>query len=355
VNDGASLCRVLADLDRTPDDLPRIYALLTGVREEWPDEIRSALAIICDYLEDRIASPSLSDDEFRRGEDEDLLRVRIEANRQLLRWRRVTCSDQQGDARAAPLSTDAPVPAVAVELADEAGQSLALDVRPEAVALRGGVVVTSMSVTPTSTVNVSRLWRACWERRDATGLWPVVLSEGMRPDLLAYGATAEAQLIDTAATIDVPSRLATRAEHKLGVENVEDYEFVSETSRPVADIDTVDIANTAETPMLHLIPRRTGWEVAAILVLRDAGWWSPHEHVAILRYFELRYGARLAVSNGATITLALDAPLGDRPDGRTTAVERIGYADSTFGVREVRPAEVLAVTRQDSIWGFWWD
>jgi hypothetical protein len=177
----------------------------------------------------------------------------------------------------------------------------------------------------------------------------------VRNDLLTYGATPEEPLITAAATVDVPSRLIELAEHKLSADNVQPFEFESVSPQPIAATATLDIANTADRPTVHLIPRRSGWAVVAILGLRDAGWWSAHEHVAILRHFEERYKARLAATNGATITLALDAPLGERAHARTAAVERIGYADSTFGVKEVRAAEVLALTRQDSVWGFWWD
>jgi hypothetical protein len=145
--------------------------MLMGVRHEWPDEIRTALEILCDYVRERIANPSLSHEAFRRREDEDLRQVRSEANRQLLHWRRATCPDQQRDAASAsPLSVEADVPAAAAEFADEADRLLGLDVSPEALMLRGELVVTTMRIKDSSTVNASRLWRLCWERREATGL-----------------------------------------------------------------------------------------------------------------------------------------------------------------------------------------
>jgi hypothetical protein len=106
---------------------------------------------------------------------------------------------------------------------------------------------------------------------------------------------------------------------------------------------------------VSLFAVEAGWRVAALLGLTDSGRYEAFEHVAILRHFETRYGAVLAETNGATTTLVLERPLTDHDLARTAAIERIGYADTTSGVRDYDPEEVLAATKVDTVWRFWWD
>jgi hypothetical protein len=105
------------------------------------------------------------------------------------------------------------------------------------------------------------------------------------------------------------------------------------------------------------VPAATPEDVLAVV-----GWgdWNacppPEQHVAVLRSWRERYGARLQAMSHDTLELAVERPPADRAAAIALAREQFGYAEDIV-VQWNHPTigELAAALIGSDRWHFWWD
>jgi hypothetical protein len=239
------------------------------------------------------------------------------------------------------------------QLTERAAAALGLECSAEVVNHQRAGTLAVVSVRGGSSA-VSVLWRWFDGEREGQPFRPVVLTDEAWMMADEFAQADYDTVIAEADEVDPSGHLQRRALMFAGVDSLEEVEFSDSSGQGPATIENQNIAAdvAGSDPTLYLFPVDASWKIVALMEL---GADKAHEHLAILRHFELNYGARLAATNSAVTLLALTAPITDISLARTAAIERIGYADTTSGAREYEPEEVLAATVSDTVWGFWFD
>lgn len=188
-----------------------------------------------------------------------------------------------------------------------------------------------------------------------SGLWPVVLGAGEEvgetfsfaeggehdPDAVARGEAT------TAAEVLGP-RLAAEPDGAL-----------EERPELPAEVDPLPATWVLDDGpcLVGLVPAAAGWQVPGLVT-----WWGaanhdlgPAEHVAVLRDWEARYGAELAVLTFDVVQLAVARPPRVAADVLAAAQAQYAYCpdvvDQGVGTLEALCRE--QVVRRS--WYFWWD
>jgi hypothetical protein len=205
-------------------------------------------------------------------------------------------------------------------------------------------------------------WRRLRAAHDQTGLWPFLA--GM--DLKEVDRQALSELWYQAATNHDP----TAVQRGLALD-VQAF-FAEQTAEVVAPdpatlaLDAAplawaerepQVAFTSRDTVIGLIPARHGYEVPGLLSWNGAANYDfdGAHHVAVLRYWQQRYGAELVTLTGDQIELLVAHPPRDPATIAQVAVEMLGYCPDLdvqgTGTLEGLGNEVVP----PRCWSFWWD
>jgi Domain of unknown function (DUF4253) len=116
-------------------------------------------------------------------------------------------------------------------------------------------------------------------------------------------------------------------------------------------------AFTSRDTVIGLIQARHGYEVPGLLSWSGAANYDfdAAHHVAVLRYWQQRYGAELVTLTGDQIELLVARPPRDPATIARAAVEMLGYCPDL----DVLGTGMIAVLAKEVVphrrWSFWWD
>lgn len=109
--------------------------------------------------------------------------------------------------------------------------------------------------------------------------------------------------------------------------------------------------------LVALMPAQASWEIPAVI---GYGGWNdyptPEDHVAILRYWNHRYGAELVAMTGKTVELTVRRPPRTRPEALALAWEYFVYNDGYYdyyGAEDI--TQLAAGLLGADTWIAWWD
>jgi hypothetical protein len=210
------------------------------------------------------------------------------------------------------------------------------------------------------------LWEALAERADDFGVWPVILPitspQLAAPDIRYTSAESILAAADRIKPSDLMSSLwddsseydPDEAEVDPEYQDYLDETFPDGIVGPIREL----ILNVAAENVLALVPATSGDQ--AIAVLGFGGWNAcppPEIHVAVLRYWNSVYGARLQAMSYDIIELVVDRPPKDSAEAVSLAREQFAYAnDIVLQGGKLNTIGLLAKSLLSaSRWVLWWD
>ena len=218
-------------------------------------------------------------------------------------------------------------------------------------------------------------WHRLRAAHQAVRHWPVLLDPNAPSYFTQRGAPARgdndaatrAELLAKANRLDGQQILAERGRRRL-----EDFgEQVAQHARDELNGRGVWPAGPRRQPKLlyslarndtqevlvALVPAHTPWEIPAVI---GYGGWNyypdPEDHVAILRYWNDRYGAELVAMTGTTVELTVRRPPRTRPPALALAWEYFVYNDGYYdyyGADDI--TQLAAGLLGADTWIAWWD
>jgi hypothetical protein len=207
-------------------------------------------------------------------------------------------------------------------------------------------------------------WQSLLADAPTSGRWPVILSEShSRPlhplidDAGQPTLPSATSLIEQARTLD-PRRILDQ----WWQQNAEDQEALGRAwseqrpKRPAPPVQARLIPDSGRA-VIGLFPGNDSYEVPAIL---GYGGWngspSASEHVAILKYWQDHYDARLQAMSHDTIELIVGRPPETDADALALARDHFSYASDIPSDTVYRNVGGLASALPASHhWHFWWD
>ncbi len=123
---------------------------------------------------------------------------------------------------------------------------------------------------------------------------------------------------------------------------------------PTAHIDARTRKPFAEV-IIARIPCASGWQAPAYLRFGD--WFAcppPEQHVALLRDWQVRYGAEVIAITGSSIECSVTRRPADESEALALAREMVAYCPDLLDFQDTlsEPAASLMVS---DFWFFWWD
>lgn len=230
---------------------------------------------------------------------------------------------------------------------------------PNSFRTRDGLVVELRRVPAVAATDV---WQALLDDAVSSGLWPIVLSEtvsGCFQEHVIDGATEDGRP-PASSLIELGSRLDARGlldgwsrERSSPAGERTDYRGSSEVRRLLESSSQAILIPASDDTVIGLFPGGDSYEIPAIL---GYGGWNgspgPAEHVAILKYWQERYGARLLALAHDTIELAVSRPPRPGDDALSVARDHRVYGSNLL----CDSVGVLAAWLPESrYWNFWWD
>ncbi len=217
-----------------------------------------------------------------------------------------------------------------------------------------------------------RLAPAIWESLhldlSSTGYWPILL--GGDEKLQQYRGLADdesiespAQIVTRAADVNVTELLIKLRERHLPLDDPE-YQEPEDGEWPdcvqpappfYASLDPLT-SKPLPTVWFGLFPITDGSEAPAHLPFGD---WNecpkPHEHVAMLKHWRTRYGAKVVAIAGDIVELCVDRRPQTRDEALALAREQYYYCADVVeqGVGSV--SALAKVLMESDNWFFWWD
>lgn len=196
----------------------------------------------------------------------------------------------------------------------------------------------------------------------ASGFFPVLIGDEDDAMLLIenfedFDQTPE-EIIEASSKIQLPNWFDERKE-----EDPEQYE-VEEGDRTSSEGESGSLEvpfqigkNIAKNSVYIVkIPTTKSWEVPAYL---KAGGWnecpSPEEHVAVLKYWNAKYGAEVASLTGDTFEMFVENPPIKFEDTADLGMEQFIYCSDIVhqGVETMNGLRASLV--RNTVWFFWWD
>jgi len=219
-------------------------------------------------------------------------------------------------------------------------------------------------------------WHRLRAAHGAVRHWPLLLD----PDASSYftagigaaargdnDAAARAELLDKANRLDGEQLLA-----EWGRRRLEDFgEKVAQHARDELNGRGVwppgprrqpkllySLArNDTQEVLVALVPAKQPWEIPAVI---GYGGWNyyptPEDHVAILRYWNDRYGAELVAMTGTTVELTVRRPPRTRRQALALSWEYFVYNDGYYdyyGAEDI--TQLAAGLLGADTWIAWWD
>jgi hypothetical protein len=205
-------------------------------------------------------------------------------------------------------------------------------------------------------------WRRLRAAHDQTGLWPFLAGA----DLKEVDRQTVSELWYDAATNHDPTAVA----RGLAL-NVRAFfaQQAAELAAPDPATLTMDAAAlawadrepqfafTSRDTVIGLIQASHGYQVPGLLSWNGAANYDFDAalHVAVLRYWQQRYGAELVTLTGDQIELLVARPPRDPATLAQAAVEMLGYCPDL----DVLGTGMIAVLANEVVphrrWSFWWD
>jgi Domain of unknown function (DUF4253) len=199
----------------------------------------------------------------------------------------------------------------------------------------------------------------------STGLWPVIWAwQDEEPDayVMGSGNLAHADSIDAARVLRRSWRVAglVRKGPFPGIASGADDSRL--TVQPFGDL--VETSTRIYAPsggfVVMLVPVNRPADVFSVLGTETTEWHSDDDATAVLRSWEERFGAVVAVLTPSTVDLAVGAPPRDGYDARRLAAEHAAFApeDDTEGLdavaRQLRSTRRAPGVTSAHHWGFGW-
>lgn len=210
------------------------------------------------------------------------------------------------------------------------------------------------------------LWAKLRVLVDETGYWPLVLGDDA--DLAAHVWQMESRSGRSVAEIIEEGLKLERIDWENSEwddEVIHSDEYGEDSIRgdwpeDVTPNDTFSVITTYDgniQPKLYmgLLPTRMGWETPAYLKFGDPDICSSDEHIAMLKYWQERYGAEPVVMTHDTIEMQVAKPPTDRDSALDLAREQFAYCSDIVGQGTVTLDALAAELLGGTVWFFWWD
>jgi hypothetical protein len=192
---------------------------------------------------------------------------------------------------------------------------------------------------------------------------PVILGDpkylGRLVDGIQANGLAPQTIIDCSEKISMQSFLAGRlAEEEEYYRKVERGEW-PENVRPAQDLTgptNIVKRRPLKAVAICKVPTPKSWEVPAYL---SFGGWNecpaPEEHVALLRYWQEKYGAEIITVLGDTIECTVSRPPIEREQALALAWEQFVYCSDIVYQGTETLSSLAAALCGGKTWFFWWD
>src|SRR5579883_1237388 len=235
----------------------------------------------------------------------------------------------------------------------------------EATLLDNGIAVRELSVlverdNETLFLLVMNGTRPEWRRlRDlvpVTGYWPVLgwdleTLEAYDEDVadLRFGSTAD--IIEAGLQISPDSWIANRVAHDPRL-----YTCPRGQWPEVVSVDEATRSLPESSISVALVPTNLSWQVPAYL--RYGGWNNcphPEVHVAMMRYWNDRYGAEVARMAADRVEVVVSHPPVDRVEAEQLAWEHFVYCPDLVHQETTTLLGLASRLFNAKHWGFWWD
>ncbi len=171
-------------------------------------------------------------------------------------------------------------------------------------------------------------------------------------------STTPEALIAQAVALDPLEWLAQREQQDPEYYEVAagDWPEDTEPNNSISSLIDFETGEPRQEVALTVLPTRDAWTAACYL--KTGGWNEmpePHEHAALWRYWEQRYGAQVACIADDVIELTVDRPPQTREEALALARQQFIYCADIVH-QGTGSLEALAATLLDgSVWFFWWD
>lgn len=213
-------------------------------------------------------------------------------------------------------------------------------------------------------------WRALRERRERTGLWPVLLGSDpqvvdqltWRVEILADSAPGIADIADVTPAPDLfvdwlgdpadDDYLSDVPRHLAKLEADEASIRARLAARP--DAEAVRAA-AGQSVTIGLVPAAAGWEVPALLAWSGAEAMDidGSDHLSVLHFWNQAYGAELIGLGLERLELIVEEPAPDARSAFELAVQHYAYCPALMD--NLAPAMgALAATLFGRHWLFDW-
>ncbi|MDR2154696.1 MAG: DUF4253 domain-containing protein [Burkholderiaceae bacterium] len=166
------------------------------------------------------------------------------------------------------------------------------------------------------------------------------------------------ELVAKAATLDPMAWLKEREEEDSEYFKIKESDWPEETFPNDALSAHLDIRSREPLDEVYItiLPASDTWKAACYLKI--GGWNSmpnAHEHSALWRYWEERYGAKVACIADDVIEFTVEHPPQTRAEAMELARQQYIYcADIVHqGVESVEA--LAAIILKAPVWYFWWD
>ena len=249
-------------------------------------------------------------------------------------------------------------------------ERLGIDLSSYRLLIDGPPPIHGLTVPGASAID---LWSRLRSAVDQTGHWPILLGgendlERHRNALEWSASEGVEQTIAFGESIDPRQWFKERQEDSAEASSgeAEEIELPSDSLDDWPDdqapshqfITPFDVLSRKPKPKVYLglAPTRLSWHDPAYL--RFGAWNAcpgAEEHVAVMRYWNRRYGADIVAVTGDVIEMAVTRPPSDRQTAMDLAREQYVYCPDIVdqGVESV--AALAAVLLNGSTWYFWWD
>jgi Domain of unknown function (DUF4253) len=167
-----------------------------------------------------------------------------------------------------------------------------------------------------------------------------------------------ADLLAKAAELDLVAWLGEREQEDSEYFEIEEADWPEDGSINDALSAHLDIRTRQPFDEVYItvLPTRQSWEAACYLKI---GGWNAvpnaHEHSALWRYWEERYGAKVACIADDVIEFTVERPPQTREEAMELARQQYIYCADIVH-QGVQSVEALAATvLKAPVWYFWWD
>jgi hypothetical protein len=215
---------------------------------------------------------------------------------------------------------------------------------------------------PVETVSGERALERLAELRALGQGTPVILGDAddfeNMVEVLAHADQRVEDLLAQAAGINALDWLQEREDEDPEGYEAEEGEWPEEDCATTELISHRDILTGQPLEKVHItvLPTNEAWQAACYL---NTGGWNDvpfaHENSALWRYWEQRYGAKVACIAGDVVEFTVERPPRTQAEAMTLARQHFVYCRDIVH-QGTNTIETLAATLLKApVWFFWWD